>query len=261
MARPAKREILHKPRVGGVRQNLPRPRPQPAAEAAAARRPKSADPVTAAHMRSVFRFTDSGKMSTLDRSPFAVDQTDARGNGNHMVRLDVGSSADHRISKDQWMYTELTPDRAIDRRTGELYEDAPGHTSVELGGTVAGTTMRQASYDYGANKILQRKELDAQPYHDGVRSARDPPPEPRVLKPKPGHVDRNRSAVRIMALPFSDGMDAYATERWKTSPGCWEGSLREASWASKQPCLKVPKRWVTTTNSMQAGDPGEASFR
>ena len=83
----------------------------------------------------------------------------------------------------------------------------------------------------------------------------------RKLKPKPRHVDRNRSAVRIMALPFTDGTDCYDTERWKTSPGCWEGTLREASWASTQPHLKVPKRWVTTTNSMQAGEPGEASFR
>eukprot|EP01046_Picozoa_sp_COSAG06_P001013 COSAG06_NODE_30_length_31668_cov_6.255084_14_plen_261_part_00 len=251
-------------RIGGVRQNLPARR-RPATSEQPPQRPHSTD----GSMRSGSgggggggEFAQRGGwMTTLDRAPYAVDVTDSKKKGNHMVRFDAGSSIDHTVSKDHWMYTRIPTDRAHDKRSGQLFEDTPGHVTVELGGAPSGVTMRQASYDYGANKLLKRPGLNAKPYRDGVSSARQPPKEPRKLKPKPRHVDRNRSAVRIMALPFTDGTDCYDTERWKTSPGCWEGTLREASWASTQPHLKVPKRWVTTTNSMQAGEPGEASFR
>ena len=79
-------------------------------------------------------------------------------------------------------------------------------------------------------------------------------------------VDKNRSAIKIMALPFTEGMDPYDTERWTEEPGHWDRTLKRASWADRQPHLKVPKRWLTTTNSLHAGwnDPsktGEASFR
>ena len=79
-------------------------------------------------------------------------------------------------------------------------------------------------------------------------------------------VDKNRSAIKIMALPFTEGTDPYDTERWNEEPGHWDRTLKRASWADRQPHLKGPKRWLTTTNSLHAGwnDPsktGEASFR
>jgi hypothetical protein len=235
------------------------PRRKAPAEARSQQRPHSTDGSIRSSERSAHQ--PGTWMTTMDRVPWDVDRSDSKHNGNHMVRLDVGSSLDHSKSKDQWMYTELPTNRQRDRRTGQLFEEGSEHHSVALGGAPSDVIMRQASYDYGVNELLKRPVLKPKPYRDGVSSSRQPPKEPIKRKPKPGHVDRNRSAVRIMALPFSDGMDCYDTERWKTSPGCWEGSLRQASWASSQPQLKVPKRWVTTLNSMHAGDPGEASFR
>lgn len=245
-------------RVGGVRQNLPVSR-RKAAGSRSQQRPHSTDGSARGSDRGSVQA--GGWMTTMDRIPWAVDRSDRLQQGNHMVRFDVGSSFDHSKSKDHWMYTNPPVDRARDRRSGQLFDAGPEHRSIGLGGAPSGVTMRQSSYDYGANELLKRSALKAKPYRDGVHSSRQPPKEAVKYKSKPGHVDRNRSAVRTMALPFTDGMDCYDTERWKTSPGCWEGSLRQASWASSQPHLKVPKRWVTTTNSMQAGEPGEASFR
>ena len=228
------------------------------AEARSQQRPHSTDGSVRGERGSALPV---GWMTTMDRVPWDIDRSDPKQNGNHMVRFDVGSSLDHGKSKDHWMYTELPTDRQRDRRTGQLFDEGAEHRRVGLGGAPSDVIMRQASYDYGASELLKRPALKPQPYRDGVNSSRQPPKEPVKRKPKPSHVDRNRSAVRIMALPFTDGMDCYDTERWKTAPGCWEGSLRQASWASSQPHLKVPKRWVTTLNSMHAGDPGEASFR
>ena len=73
------------------------------------------------------------------------------------------------------------------RQTQKLYGigEKAGSSSVELGGAPPGIEMRQASFDYGANKLLRRKSLEPQPYRDGLPSAAAPPPEPKRCKPKP----------------------------------------------------------------------------
>lgn len=164
---------------------------------------------------------------------------------------------DHLLyeTEDERNYRMQTTSFNKSKKQGQLYDVHPcTRRGLELGGTAGGVEMRQTSMDFGANDVLQRKSMVPDPYRDGVHTSRPIGEEKKTHRyPKPAHVDRNRSAVKTMAIPFENGLDPYDTARWKTDTGGWTSRLEQAAWASKQPKLTVPNRWHTTTKASFTG--------